>query len=180
MWSRLAVLTAAVALAIVAHASAQAASDMGTVVRVDQQSSVVVLDDGRMFRVLPNTAFIVENRVTPLTALRPGQRVIVQAGEPVIYREGQYVALAPAAPVIAQAPPPVVAPPVAVAPVGVRQTIYGTVDDIDRDGKVKIKTNRDSFEARLAPDATRQVKKGDTVTIDLTITPPGSPAASPR
>ena len=47
-----------------------------------------------------------------------------------------------------------------------------------RDGKVKIKTDRDSFEARVSPDALRQIKKGDNVVIDLTISPPGS--AFPR
>jgi hypothetical protein len=43
---------------------------------------------------------------------------------------------------------------------------------------VKIKTDRDSFEARIAPEALRYIKKGDNVVIDLTISPPG--AASPR
>jgi hypothetical protein len=62
--------------------------------------------------------------------------------------------------------------------VGVRQTVYGTITDVDRDGKVKIKTDRDSFETRVAPEALRQIRKGDNVVIDLTISPPG--AASPR
>ena len=76
---------------------------------------------------------------------------------------------------MAQAPPPGYA---VAAPAGVRQTVYGVVTDVDRDGKIKIKTDRDSFEARVNPDALRQVRKGDNVVIDLTISPPGS--AFPR
>jgi hypothetical protein len=110
---------------------------------------------------------------------------MIQSAEPVIYREGRYVTVqaAPAPPVVTQAPPATVVvpqPPAAAVSAGVRQTIYGTIDDVDRNGKVKIKTDRDSFEARLAPEALRQIRKGDSVVIDLTIVPPGTPAASPR
>jgi hypothetical protein len=45
---------------------------------------------------------------------------------------------------------------------------------------VEIKTDRDSFEIQIAPEALRHIKKGDTVTIDLTIAPPGAPSALPR
>jgi hypothetical protein len=34
-------------------------------------------------------------------------------------------------------------------------------------------------EARVAPEALPQIKRGDNVTIDLTIAAPGVPAASP-
>ena len=78
----------------------------------------------------------------------------------------------PAAPVTTPAPV------VATEPLTVRRTIYGTVTDVDSDGKVKIKTERDSFEARFDIDTLRDVKRGDNVVIDLTISPPG--AASPR
>jgi hypothetical protein len=180
MRSRIALFAIAVVLSTAALASAQSV-ESGTVVRVDPQSSVVVLDDGRMYRVTPSTVFMIDNRPTAFTVLRSGDRVVIQSGEPVVFREGRYVAMtapAPAPPtVIAQAPPPPPAPQVAV-PVGVRQTIYGTVTDVDHDGKIKIKTERDSFEARVSPEALRQVKKGDNVVIDLTISPPG--AAAPR
>ena len=65
-------------------------------------------------------------------------------------------------------------------PVGVRQTVFGTISDVDRNGEVKIKTQRDSFEIRVSPDVARQIKKGDNVTLDVMITPPGAPSASPR
>jgi intein/homing endonuclease len=174
------------------------------VIRIDPQSSVVVLDDGRMYRVTPSTTFLVDNRPIQFTMLRPGERVTVQAGEPVVYREGRYVALQPVpappsvvtqAPVVTPPPvvtqAPVVAPPAVVAQtpvitqapavaqqIGVRQTVYGRITDVDRDGVIKVKTDRDSFEARVSPEVLRHVRKGDNVVIDLTINPPG--AASPR
>jgi len=197
MRSRIAVLTIALALVAGGVAVAQTTIDAGTgtIVRIDPQSNVIMLDDGRMYRVTSSTVLLVDNRPAALATLRPGERVIVQAGEPVLYREGRYVTVQaappsatvttmppPPPPVVAQTPPPaaVVVPAPRATPVGVRQTLYGTVDDVDRNGKVKIKTDRDSFEARVAPDALRQIRKGDNVVIDLTIVPPGTPAASPR
>lgn len=193
MRSRVALFALALILSAASFAWAQTAAQSGTVVRVDQQSSVVILDDGRMYRVMPNTVVMIDNRPTTFTALRAGDRVMIHSGEPVMYRDGRYVvvqaapAVAPTppppavvqapAPVIVQTPPPPPSPTVAV-PVGVKQTIYGTITDVDRDGKVKIKTQNDSFEARVSLDALRHIKKGDNVVIDLTISPPG--AASPR
>jgi hypothetical protein len=194
MRSRIALFALVLLLGVAAVASAQTAVYSGTVVRTDPQSSVVVLEDGRMYRITPNTVVMIDNRPATFTTLRAGDRVMIQAAEPVMYRDGRYIALQPAPsatvvtqapPVVAQAPPPppviVQAPPAPTAravPLGVRQTIYGTITDVDSDGKVKIKTDRDSFEARIGPEALRQVKKGDNVVIDLTISPPG--AASPR
>src|SRR5262249_14266122 len=135
--------------------------DTGTIVRIDPQSSVVMLEDGRMYRVTPSTVFLVDNGPTTFATLRPGERVAIQGGEPVMYREGRYIVLQPVpSAVIAQTPPPS-ATYTAAAPVGVRQTIYGTITDVDRDGKVKVKTDRDSFETRVSPDALRQIRKGD-------------------
>ena len=54
---------------------------------------------------------------------------------------------------------------------GLKQTFYGTVTDVDKDGDVRIKTQKDSFEIKVGPEALRQVKKGDAVTLDLTIAP---------
>ena len=186
MRSRIALFAIALVLGVASLASAQASVETGTVVRIDPQSSVVMLEDGRMYRVTPSTMFTVDNRPTTFTTLRSGDRVVIQSAEPVVYRNGQYVVVpsgtvvtqAPHTTVV-QAPPPPAAPATVTAvPVGVRQTIYGTITDVDRDGKIKIKTDRDSFEARVAPEALRSVRKGDNVVIDLTISPPG--AASPR
>ncbi len=195
MRSRIAVLAIALVLVAsgVAHGQTAIDAGSGTIVRIDPQSNVVMLDDGRMYRVTPSTVLLVDNRPAALATLRPGERVIIQAGEPVLYREGRYVVVqaAPSTTVTTMPPPPppvvaqtpsqtVVVPAPAATPVGVRQTLYGTIDDVDRNGKVKIKTERDSFEARVAPDALRQIRKGDNVVIELTIVPPGSPAAAPR
>ena len=188
MRSRIAILATLLVLGTAISAAAQITVEpsTGTIVRIDPQSNVVMLDDGRMYRVTPSTVFLVDNRPAAFTMLRSGDRVVIQSADPVVYRDGQYVVVAPAlppgarpAPVVVQAPPPPPAPAaVAAVPVGVRQTIYGTITDVDRDGKVKIKTDRDSFEARVSPEALRQIKKGDNVVIDLMISPPG--AASPR
>jgi hypothetical protein len=173
------VVAGALLLGTVAVAAAQSV-ETGTVVRIDPQSKVVILDDGRMYRVTQNTVLVVDNQPAQITALVPGQRVMIQSGEVVALRAGQYVAVSPSTAVVAQAPPTVVAQaPATAVPVGVRQTIHGTVSDVDSNGQVKIKTQRDSFEVRVAPEALRQIKKGDTVTLDLTITPLGAPSASP-
>jgi hypothetical protein len=183
MRSIIGTVTAALLLGVVAVASAQSI-ESGTVVRVDPRAKVVLLDDGRMYRVTPSTVLVVDNQPTAFTALVPGQRVAIQSGEVVTVRGGQYVAVTPAPPVVAQTPGPVVAQapvpaPASAVPVGVRQTIHGTVTEIDSNGEVEVKTARDSFEIRMAPEALRQIKKGDNVTLDLTITPPSAPSASP-
>jgi preprotein translocase subunit YajC len=178
-------VASALLLGTVAVASAQ--SIEGTIVRIDPQSRVVMLEDGRMYRVTPSTVLVVDNRPAQIATLQPGQRVAIQSGEVVALRDGHYVAVSPApaaAPttVIAQAPPPpvVTSAPATAVPAGVRQTIHGRVAEVERNGEVKIRTEADTFEVKLNPDAMRHLKKGDTVTIDLTFTPPGSPAASPR
>jgi hypothetical protein len=191
MRSRIALFTLTLVLGLAAFAAAQTVLQSGTIVRIDPQANVVMLDDGRLYRVTPTTVFMMDNRPVTFTTLRSGDRVVIQSAEPVVLRDGRYVALAPgtavvtspppvatspAPPVVVQAPPP--APVAVAAPVGVRQTLYGTITDVDRDGHVKIKTERDSFEARISPDALRHVRKGDNVVIDMTISPPGS--ASPR
>jgi hypothetical protein len=177
MRSTMAFVAAALLLGTVAVASAQ--METGTVVRVDPQSRVVLLDDGRMYRVTPNTMLVVENQPATLGTLVPGQRVMIQSGEVVVLRNGQYVTAAPPPAVVAQAPAVVTPAPATAVPVGVRQTIYGTVTDVDS-REIKIKTPNDSFEVKVPPEAIRQIKKGDNVMMDLIITPPGAPAASPR
>ena len=183
------IVAATLLLGTVAVAAAQSI-ESGTVVRIDPQSRVVVLDDGRMYRVTPNTTLIVDDRAAPITALRAGQRVVIQSGEVVTLRDGQYVTVSPGSSVVTQAPPTVVtqapppvvtqAPPATAMPAGVRQTFHGQVEEVDSDGEVKVRTERDSFEIKVAPEAVRHIKRGDHVTIDLTISHPGAPSASPR
>src|SRR5713226_7796196 len=72
---------------------AVAAQDMyvGTVTRIDQPAQVIVFEDGRMYRVVPNTVVLYDNQPMTYTTVRPGTRVVVRSGQPVTFREGQYV-----------------------------------------------------------------------------------------
>jgi hypothetical protein len=63
----------------------------GTVTRIDQPARVIIFDDGRMYRVAPSTVLLVDDRPMVYSTLQPGARVMVRAGEPVMYRDGQYV-----------------------------------------------------------------------------------------
>lgn len=182
------ILTLALALVFVVAtgtwvqtASAQMATTIvdqqGHVVSIDPSANVVVLDNGRMYRVTPGTTLYVDNQPAPLGALRAGDAVIVRSGQPVVYQNGQYLAAAQA-PGAPPAPSVVVTSAPPVNP-GIAQTVYGRVKDVDRDGVVKIETDRDSFKVKLAPQAAAQIHEGDTVQLNLTILPPGTPAASP-
>jgi hypothetical protein len=155
-----------------------AALERGTVTRYDAASGVVVLDDGRMYRVGPTTRVLVDDRPVEVRSLAPGTVVVIRSGEPVAYRDGQYVAIAPST---AAVPTVVVSQPGTVAAVpSARHRMYGQVTDVDRDGEITVKTGDGEIEFRVSPDAARTIKKGDTVTLDVTIAPPGtSPSASP-
>jgi hypothetical protein len=190
MFLRTSAVAIALSLTMAAAATAQPSTPSldarGTVVNLDAPYNVVVLEDGRMYRITPKTVLLVDNQAVPLSAVRPGSVVVLRSAEAVTLRNGQYVVAAPAAPppvAVSPAPPPpaVVAAPaptvVAPAPVAVtalKRTIYGRVTDVDRDGEVKIKTDTGSFEVRLTPDTVRQIRKGDTVVIDTTFAPPGT------
>ena len=141
MRSAIGLVAAALLVGTVATASAQ--METGTVTRVDPQSRVVVLEDGRMYRVTADTVLVVDNQTAQVTSLAPGQRVMIHSGEVVALRNGQYVAVDPASRVIAQGPTVITPAPATAVPVGVRQTIRGTVADVDSNGEVKIKTDRD-------------------------------------
>ncbi|HEV8614855.1 MAG TPA: hypothetical protein VGU22_05120 [Methylomirabilota bacterium] len=135
----------------------------GSVVRVDAPQQVIVLDDGRMYQVAAANTVYVNGQPVVLTSVQPGTRVMINQPTVVEYRDGRYVAVAPVAAVV---PAP-----------GVRQTIYGRVTDVDRDGEIRVRTDRSSFELRLP--STAGITKGDAVQMDVTISPSG-PAASPR
>jgi hypothetical protein len=107
----------------------------------------------------------------------------VVAAPPVVTSPAPVVTAPPAPGVVVQSPGVVVTtPPPAPLPMGVRQTIYGKVTDIDGDGEITVKTAKGEVEFRVPPDSVRHIKKGDVVTMDVYIAPPASgyPAASPR
>jgi hypothetical protein len=97
---------ALVLLAVTAVTAQQVVT--GTVVRIDQPARVVVLDNGQMYQAMPQTVFLVNNQPTSFATIAPGTPVVVQYGQPVVYREGRYVVMtqpAPAGTVVA-APAP--------------------------------------------------------------------------
>jgi len=93
----MAALGAAVLLsATVATAQTTVIQDQqGRFVRYDAASQVIVLDDGRMYRVGPNTTVWMDNRPVAYTALQPGQVIVVRSAQPVVSRNGLYTAVGP-------------------------------------------------------------------------------------
>src|SRR5437762_3989703 len=126
----------AVILASVATAAAQTGEIIGRIERIEPDQQLIVLANGQMYRVTPNTVLYVNNQPVALNTLRPGQNVVIRTGEPVALSN-------PPATVV-------VAPPATAVPVGVRHTIYGRIKDINEDGTVKIATGRDSFKVQLS------------------------------
>lgn len=86
-------LVLALVVAIGMAASAAIGQDVytGTVTLIDQPAHVIIFEDGRMYRVIPNTAVLVDNQPMTYMTLQPGTRVVLRGGEPVMFRDGQYV-----------------------------------------------------------------------------------------
>jgi hypothetical protein len=86
-------LACALVVAIGLAASVAIGQDVytGTVTRIDQPARVIIFDDGRMYRVAPSTLVLVDNQPMTYTTLQPGTRIVVRGGEPVWFRDGQYV-----------------------------------------------------------------------------------------
>jgi|RhiMetdeSRZDD1v2_1073273.scaffolds.fasta_scaffold570017_2 hypothetical protein len=187
---RILVTVVALLLASATFAIAQTADIGGQIVRIEPEQQVIVLANGQMYRVAPTTTLFVNSQPVGFSGLRAGQSVVIRSGEPVMFQNGQYVVVGQAAPpattgqIVTQAPAPssviVNAPPATVVPAGVRQTVYGRVEDVDSNGTVKIALDKDSFKVRLSRDTARQLREGDRVQVDMTIVPSGTPAASPR
>lgn len=169
----------------------------GTVSRVDETQQVIVLDNGRMYRVYGNDAVYVNGRPVGFRTVRPGSRVTIVNGTPVVYQNGQYVVVQPtpttgavapggvltSPPAAVVTPPPpstgatvVAAPPAAVAAAPSTLRMTGRVTDVDR-REIRVRMdNGESFEFK--PPAGMVFRKGDPVTIDMTVG--GSPSALPR
>jgi hypothetical protein len=84
----------ACALVVIGLASTMAVGQdvyTGVVTRIDEPAHVVIFEDGRMFRIVPNTVVLVDNQPMVYSTLQPGARVVVRGGEPVAFRDGQYV-----------------------------------------------------------------------------------------
>ena len=69
----------------------------GKVMKLDTTANVVVLEDGSMYRVVPDTVFIVEEKPVKFETLQPGTTVVIQSGEPVHFKDGKYIIVQPSA-----------------------------------------------------------------------------------
>lgn len=133
----------------------------GTVIRVDEPARVLVFDDGRMWQVAGDSAVLVDGTPVVIGRIAPGTRVLVQSGQPVRYRDGRYEPMAVA------------------AATEMRQTVWGTVTDVDRDGGITVRApDGEKLEMRVPRSVADGVRRGDTVRLDVEFLPGG--AASPR
>ena len=176
----------------------------GTVTRIDTGQRVIVLDNGRMYQVPADSTVYVNGQPVVWSTVRPGSYVTLTNGQLVELRDGRYAVVqtpgatvAPGTAVVTPAPGTTVVTPapapgttvVTPAPGTVvttpsaastwRQTIYGKVTDVDRDGEITVKTSKGEFEMRVPPSAARSMRKGDSVQLDVTFSPT-SPSALPR
>jgi hypothetical protein len=145
----------------------------GTVVRVDEPQHVVVLDNGQMYRVSGDRAVIVNGQPVMLSRLQPGTPVTV-VGTPVVYQNGQYVAV-PGSSAVVTSPGSVVTVPAGTTVASTPIRLTGRVSDVDRDGTVKVRLADGNSFAFRAP-AGSVWRRGDPVTIDMT----PAPSALPR
>jgi hypothetical protein len=139
----------------------RAATYQGTVTRVDAPQRVIVMSDGRMYQVPADSMVYVNGQPVAYTSVQPGTPVVLNNGQLVELRDGRYV---------------LVQQPTAVS--GYRQTINGTVEDVDRN-EIKIRTAKERFEIPMTGANQTGIRKGDNVVIDFTFTAP-APAALPR
>jgi hypothetical protein len=151
----------------------------GTVVRVDEPQRVVVLDDGRMYRVTDDQAVIVNGQPVLMSRVQPGTPVTI-VGTPVVLQNGQYVAVPPGSVVATQPGTVVTAPPGAVVAAPASRNVvrmHGQVTDVDSNGNVKVRmVDGRAFEFRPPPGVI--ARRGEPVTIDMTFG--ATPSASPR
>lgn len=158
MYKRMALLVTALALTVSTAAVAQTVIDVnGRVLRVDPNAQLVILDNNQAIRVGPNTVLMVDNRPVTLGNLQPGQAVVIRSGESVTVMPPAQ-GTPPSGTVVVQAP---------TAGKPVQQTLYGHVTDVDG-GEIKIKTDNDSFDVKVPRELASQLRKGDTVRLDLT------------
>src|SRR5262249_32059414 len=148
-------------------AMAQTADVTGRVMRVDPGTQVIILDNNQAFRVTPNTTLVVNGQPVAIGALQPGQSVVIRSGEAVAVTPATTSSAQPGVAVPPSQPGSTVVVTQQPASVGPQQTLYGRVTDVDR-REIRIKSDNGSFEMKLPRDVTSQVRKGDTVRMDLT------------
>jgi hypothetical protein len=92
------IVTLAVAAALTFTTGlAVAGEGKGKVIKLDTTANVVVLEDGSMYRVVPDTVIMVEEKTVKFDTLQPGAAVVIQSGEPVQFQDGKYIVITPSA-----------------------------------------------------------------------------------
>lgn len=86
-----------VALVVTPVLAVQAGEGKGKVVRIDSAANVVVLEDGTMYRAIPDTVFLVEEKPVKIETLQPGVAVVIRSGEAVEFKDGKYILITPSA-----------------------------------------------------------------------------------
>jgi len=169
MYKPMSIFVAALALAVTTAAMAQTADVTGRVMRVDPGTQVIVLDNNQAFRVTPNTVLMVNGQPVALGSLQPGQAVVIRSGEAVAMTGSTAAPTAQPGVTVQPSQPgsTVVVTQQPTAAAHAQQTLYGRVTDVDR-GEIRIKTDNDSFEVKVPQELAAQVRKGDTVRLDLT------------
>ena len=94
---RFVILAVVLAVVFTAPFAVMAGEGKGKVIKLDSTANVVVLEDGSMYRVMPNTVFIVEEKPVKFETLKPGTSVVIRSGEPVQFKDGQYIVISPSA-----------------------------------------------------------------------------------
>src|SRR5262245_15099223 len=94
---RFVILAVVLALTFTTGLAAQAGEGKGKVMKLDSTAHVVVLEDGSMYRVSPQTIFLVEEKPVKFETLQPGTTVVIRSGEPVQFKDGQYIVISPSA-----------------------------------------------------------------------------------
>src|SRR6266581_788212 len=89
MFARTLIVAGGLVLALVGAAVAQTVVT-GTVTRIDQPASVIVLQDGRMVRV-PGGTVLINGQPMAISTIQPGTLVAIQNGQAVTYQNGVYV-----------------------------------------------------------------------------------------
>ena len=88
---------AAVAFALTLTTGLAVEAGQGKVLKIDPAANVVVLEDGTMYRMVPDTVILVEDKPVTFDALEPGILVVIRSGESVQLKDGQYIIISPSA-----------------------------------------------------------------------------------
>ena len=82
MLQRFVTFAVAVGLALATVSAVQANDYHGKVTRLDPDAKVVIMDDGRMFRMVPDTVVIVEEKPVKFEALQNALASLLAVHQP--------------------------------------------------------------------------------------------------